>query len=433
MMTVSTQYFQLTATDARRAIEAGTLSAEDLARACIARTAEREPVLRAWSYLDPRAVIDQARELDKQLPRGKLHGIPIGIKDIINTRDMPTEHNSPIYRGQRPSHDAACVETLRAAGALIFGKTETLEFADCGRAAPTRNPHDPMRTPGASSAGSAAAVADCHVPLALATQTGGSAIRPASYCGIHAFKPTWNVVSPEGVKLCSATCDTLAWYGRSVADLALLCDVFGIEDDTPPTAVDLASGPIALCRSPVWDRTEPATRDALDAAARVLRDHGATIVELELPPEFAGLNVAHRTICASEARAAFLNEYRAHFDLLHDEFRAKVENRAGHTRAALAEAHNLAARCRAEFDRIADDFAAVLTPSATGEAPVGVGVIGDAALNRMWTLLHAPCVNLPAFVGPHGMPVGVTLTTRRYADRQILQVAEAASAAFEGA
>jgi Asp-tRNA(Asn)/Glu-tRNA(Gln) amidotransferase A subunit family amidase len=430
MTTALDQHVRTTAAEAQRAIGDGTLSVEDLARSCLARTAEREPVLRAWSYLDPRAVLDQARELDKQHSRGKLHGVPIGIKDIINTADMPTEHNSPIYRGYRPTRDAACVETLRAAGALIFGKTETLEFADCGRVAPTRNPHDPTRTPGASSAGSAAAVADCHVPLALATQTGGSAIRPASYCGIYAFKPTWNVVSLEGVKLCSVTCDTLAWYGRSVADLVLLCEVFAIEDDTPAREFDLAGSRIAVCRSPLWDKAEPETREALAAAAHLLRDRGATIIDLELPSHFAGLTAAHRTICTSEARAAFLNEYRAHIDLLHDEFRAKVENRAGITRATLVEAHNLAARCRAEFDQIAAEFAAVLTPSAPGEAPIGVGVLGDAALNRIWTLLHVPCVNLPGFHGPNGMPVGVTLTGRRFADRQVLQVAEAAAAAF---
>ena len=193
----------------------GEITAEQLARACLVRIAAREADVRAWSYVDPDAVIRQARELDKLPSRGPLHGIPIGVKDIYNTADMPTQHNSPIYTGHRPNADAATVGTLRAAGALILGKTDTMEFASTGRLAATRNPHNLARTPGGSSSGSAAAVGDFHVPLALGTQTGGSLIRPASFCGVYAMKPTWNAVSAEGVKLISTTLDTVGWNRHS--------------------------------------------------------------------------------------------------------------------------------------------------------------------------------------------------------------------------
>src|ERR1700676_4702177 len=211
----------------------GEITGEQLARACLARIAARQADVRAWSYVDPDVVIRQARELDKLPSRGTLHGIPFGIKDIYNTADMPTQHNSPIYTGHRPNIDAATVGTLRAAGALILGKTDTMEFASTGRLAATRNPHNLERTPGGSSSGSAAAVADFHVPLAFGTQTGGSLIRPASYCGVYDLKPTWNAVSAEGITLISTTLDTAGWYGRSVADLALVADAFALEDMRP--------------------------------------------------------------------------------------------------------------------------------------------------------------------------------------------------------
>ena len=217
-----------------------------LARACLVRIAAREADVRAWSYVDPDAVIRQARELDKLPSRGPLHGIPIGVKDIYNTADMPTQHNSPIYTGHRPNADAATVGTLRAAGALILGKTDTMEFASTGRLAATRNPHNLARTPGGSSSGSAAAVGDFHVPLALGTQTGGSLIRPASFCGVYAMKPTWNAVSAEGVKLISTTLDTVGWYGRSVADLALLADTFALQDDEPSSFQTVAGARILI-------------------------------------------------------------------------------------------------------------------------------------------------------------------------------------------
>ncbi len=412
---------QMTATEAAAAIAAGTLQVETLARSCLDKIAAREDVLKAWAYLDPAAVLRQARELDQTPSRGPLHGIPVAIKDVIDTRDMPTSHNSPIYFGHRPAADAACVETLRAAGALIIGKTETTEFAAAGRNPPTRNPHDPARISGGSSAGSAAAVADGQVPLALGTQTGGSLIRPASFCGAYACKPSWGAVSREGARVYAISLDTIGWYGRSVADLELLAEVYGIGDaQTPPGSVRGLR--IAFCRSPEWSATEIPMRDAFAKSAARLAEAGATVTALDLPDSFSGLTAAHKVILFREGRAAFLSLYRAHRSQLHDEFQHRVENRDGFTDQNLIGAYDLAARCRVEFDAIASEFDAVITPSAPGEAPFGIGA-GSPALNQIWTLLHVPCINLPAMWSPGGMPLGLTLTGPRFSDRRLLACA----------
>jgi Asp-tRNA(Asn)/Glu-tRNA(Gln) amidotransferase A subunit family amidase len=419
---------RLTATEAAAAIASGALDAETLARGCLDKMAAREDVLKAWAYVDPAAVLRQARELDQTPSFGLLHGMPVAIKDVIDTRDMPTCHNSPIFFGHRPGADAGCVETLRAAGALIIGKTETTEFAAAGRHPPTRNPHDPRRISGGSSAGSAAAVGDGQVPLALGTQTGGSLIRPASFCGAYACKPTWGAVSREGARVYSITFDTIGWYGRSVADLDLMAEVYGIGRAQPAPA-SLDGVRIAFCRSPAWAATEPAMRDAFAAAERILTDAGATVTTLELPEAFSGLAAAHQVILFREGGAAFLNLYRAHKDLLHDEFRHRVENRDGFTDQALVAAYDLAARCRTEFDAIASGFDAIVTPSAPGEAPMGIGG-GSPALNVIWTLLHVPCINLPAMRSPSGMPLGLTVTGPRFSDRRLLACAKVLDQAF---
>lgn len=405
------------------ATHAGTLSAEAVTRGCLDRIAARDQAVRAWVHTDPTLVLATARERDKAPEKGPLYGVPIGIKDMIQTADMPTQHNSPLYAGHRPGVDAACVETLRAAGAIIIGKTDTVEFAAAGRRALTRNPHDPARTPGGSSSGSAAAVADRHVPIALGTQTGGSLIRPASFCGIYALKPSWGVVSREGAKIYSVTCDTIGWYARCAEDLGLIYNVFGPPDEAPAAARPLRQARFGLCRTPMWDQASPETRAALDTAAETLRAAGASVEMLDLPAAFDGLVEAHKVILASEGRAAFLNEYRARRDGLHDDFRAIVENRARYGRDALRAAYDLAAECRHRFDSLADGFDAVLTPSAVGEATLGLASTGDSVFNRMWTLLHVPCVNVPGCTGPNGLPVGITLTGPRFTDRALVALA----------
>ncbi|MCB8882589.1 amidase [Acidisoma cellulosilytica] len=421
----------MTAVGAAAAIRDGTMTVEDFARGCLQRMAAREDVLKAWAYVDPAAVLRQARELDKTPSLGALHGLPIGIKDIIDTRDMPTCHNSPIYVGNRPSGDAPLVETLRAAGALIIGKTETTEFAAAGRDPSTRNPFDPTRTSGGSSAGSAAAVGDGQIPLSIGTQTGGSTIRPASFCGVHAMKPSWGTISREGVKVYSLTLDTIGLYGRSIADLDLLAEVFGIgEKQQIPASVSGLR--LAFCRSPEWEATEPPMREAFARAEDILRNAGAHVSTLDLPEPFNGLPAAHKTILFREGRTAFLNLYRAHHEILHEDFRHRVENRDGFTDQMLVAAYDLAAHCRTRFDSIAAEYDAVLTPSAPGEAPKGSGA-GNPALNHMWTLLHAPCINVPGLKSAAGLPLGITVTGSRYADRQLLAVASAIDQAIAAA
>jgi Asp-tRNA(Asn)/Glu-tRNA(Gln) amidotransferase A subunit family amidase len=303
--------WRLTASEIAALIKDGRSTAEAATRACLDRIAGRDAAVRAWAFVDPDAAIRRARELDAGPIRGPLHGVPIGVKDMIDTADMPTQHNSPIFAGHRPSLDAAPVATLRAAGAIILGKTDTTEFAAAGRWAATRHPLDPRHSPGGSSAGSAAAVADWQVPLALGTQTAGSTMRPASFCGVFAFKPTWGAVSQEGLKRYSASLDTLTWFGRSVADLELLCDVFALADDAPPVPVPVRGARIALCRSPAWSFAQPGTEAAMDVAAERLRAAGAVVTMLDLPESFADLGFGvHQAVMFSEGRAAFLTRAR---------------------------------------------------------------------------------------------------------------------------
>ena len=401
---------RLSATEAVALLAGGDLTAEALARACLDRVLARDPAVRAWTHLDPALVLAQARECDRAGRPGPLHGLPVGIKDVILTRDMPTQYNSPLYRGFAPALDGSCVALLRAAGAVIFGKTDTVEFAATGRRALSRNPHDLARTPGGSSSGSAAAVADFHVPLALATQTGGSTIRPASFCGLHAMKPSWNIVSLEGVRRYAVSLDTLGWYGRSSADLALLQDVFDPEPADQP-AVALRGARIALCRTPFWDRAAPDTRAAMRQAQVRLEAAGAVLSELDLPPAFADLPRLQMLLMRTEGRGSFLAEYRTDRERLHPDFRAQVENADRTSRAELARAYDQAAACRAGFDALAAPFDALL-------------------FNASWTLLHVPCINLPYFQAANGLPLGLTLTGPRFSDRRLLAVAQAMDALF---
>jgi len=427
---------RLSVAEAAVAIAAGDLASEDLVRDCLARIEKREPVVRAWASLDPRRAIAEARELDRHFARngavGPLHGIPVGIKDMIDTADLPTQHNSPLYRGHRPGQDAACVAVLRAAGAVILGKTETVEFAAGGRKAPTTNPHDQRRTPGGSSSGSAAAVADSHVPLAFGTQTGGSLIRPASFCGLYALKPSWGLVSREGAKLASLSCDTIGWYAREVSDLSLVAQVFQVVSTTA-TAPSTGALRIAICPSPQIDHAGAETKAALERGTELLAAAGASCEDLTLPPPFSRLVDAHECIMLAETRAAFLAEYRRAPHLLDDDFKARVENRSGVTAQQLRDAYDLAGECRAAFDRLAAPYDAILTPAAVGEAGIGLADTGDHVFNRVWTLLHVPCVAVPGFTGPNGLPVGLQLVGRRFEDAQVLAAAQTVGNIFAAA
>ena len=380
----------------------------------------------AWAWLDPALALQQARERDRSARSGVLHGIPVGVKDVFDTADMPTQHNSAIRLGHRPGQDAAVVSLLRSAGAVILGKTATQEFGAGGKLASTRNPHHAAHSPGGSSSGSAAAVGDLMVPLALGTQTGGSLLRPASYCGVYAMKPTWNVVSREGAKGSALTLDTVGWCGRSVADLRLVAEALGALLEPVPASPPVKGLRVALCRTPMWPRAEPASQSALEAAGERLAGAGATVERLELPAHFARLSDLNRLVIAAEGRGAFMAEYRASYALLHEDFRGYVENRNAYTPAQICEALDFSAACRPEFDRIASRYDAVIAPGAVGEATL-LHDKGDSVFQRIWTLLHAPCINLPGFCGPRGLPIGVTLVGGRYADARLLAAADTIS------
>ena len=421
---------ELTATQALPLLRRGELSVEALVGAHLARIRERDEAVRGWAFLDPAAVLEKARALDAAPVKGPLHGVTIAVKDVILTEDMPTEHNSPLFKGSFPHLDASCVKTLRAAGALILGKTDTTEFASVTRRGSSRHPLDPTRTPGGSSSGSAAVVADCQAMIGLGTQTVGSTIRPGSFCGIYAMKPTWGAINREGLKMLALSLDTLGLYARSADDLDLLADVFALEDraEAPPFALEGAR--IAACRSPAWNKAEAAGREAFERGVALLRAGGAKVETLDLPGEFDALPEHAANVMAGEAAVSFLSELRAQGDLLHDDLKALATNARGVTRAALLASLDAAAACRARFDEIASGYDAVLTPSAPGEAPQGP-TTGDAALNAIWTLLHVPVVQVPGFKGPNGLPVGLSLVGPRYADRRVLRAAKVIGPLFE--
>ena len=385
--------WQLSATEAARLIAARELSSEELVSSCLERVAAREPELRAWAHLDSEAALAQARERDGEPARGPLHGIPVGVKDVIDTADMPTAYGSPIYAGHRPERDADCVTSLREAGAVVLGKTVTTEFATY-EPPPTVNPHDPGRTPGGSSSGSAAAVGAGMVPLAFGTQTAGSVIRPASFCGIAGFKPAHGWRSTAGIKRLSERLDTLGLLARSVEDAALL----GGFDAPQPRA-----GRLAFCRTPWWDEVEDGGRAAFDDAVGRL---GAT--ELELPPQFAGLPAAQETAMAFDVARNLEPEWREHRDLLSDAMREYIERGREVTAEAAEAAVAVGERCRSAFPDVVAGFDALLVPGVLGEAPLrSEGHTGNPLLCRAWTFLGVPAISVPGLVGPAGMPIGV--------------------------
>ncbi|KAI2620539.1 glutamyl-tRNA amidotransferase subunit A [Hypoxylon sp. NC1633] len=425
--------YRLTATQALSKFRDGSLTVEDYARSLLTRIEKRDATVQAWAHLDPDYVIQQAKQLDLVPPerRGPLHGVAVAVKDIMYTKDMPTQHNSPIYEGDEPKVDAASIITLRHAGALILGKTTTTEFASTTAGPKTRNPHDPTRTPGGSSSGSAAAVADFQAPIGLGTQTGGSTIRPGSFNGIYAFKPTWNAVSREGLKIYSLILDTIGFFARSVEDLQLLADVFALEDDAPTSDFSVKGSRFAVMKTMVWPLAGPRTVAALDAGAKLLREHGAEVEEIELPSEFDLLPEWHRIVLHSDGRPTFLPEYRVAKDKLSPFLADHVENSCKISRALQLEAFDGIAALRPKIDEIAGRYAAILTPSVVGEAPVGLESTGSPAFNAIWTALHTPVVNIPGFEGENGMPVGLSLVGPRYHDKHLLAVSKAVGRIFE--
>jgi Asp-tRNA(Asn)/Glu-tRNA(Gln) amidotransferase A subunit family amidase len=412
--------WRLSAREALARMAAGTLDSETLVRACLQRIAAREPIVAAWAYLDPEYAIGQARALDRAPVRGPLHGIPIAIKDIADTSDMPTEYGSAAYRGARPPSDAAAVALARAAGAVVIGKTVTTEFA-AWQPGKTRNPHDPTRTPGGSSSGSAAAVADFMVPLALGTQTAGSIVRPASFCGVVGLKPSFGLVPGAGTKVLAPSLDTLGGFARTVADVALLVSV--LSDRPEFGAPTPAARPrIAFYRQPPWDRAQPETVEALQNAMARLAAAGADTSERPAFAPFEPLAAAQNTIMSFEAarNLAFERLYRG--EAIAPRTRALLAEGATIGAPQYEEARQCGARARAAMGDLFGEADALLVPAALGEAP-SIETTGDPLFSRAWTLLHLPCITLPTHRGPAGLPVGIQLVGRPGKDRDLLGVA----------
>lgn len=407
------------------------VSAEAVARAFVERVQAREPGILAWQHFDAAQVIAQAQALDRAGAQGALAGVPIAVKDLIDTADMPTTYGSPIYAGHRPVVDAAVVASVREAGGVVMGKTVTTEFATF-KPGVTRNPRasaDAPRTPGGSSSGSAAAVAAGMVPLAFGTQTAASVIRPAAYCGVVGYKPTFGLLPMAGIKSLSPTLDTAGVFARSVDDAAFFVGTLSRIE----LALSAVTGwRVGICHTPHWDLASPDARRALQHAARHFDKLGARVVEAVVPGAWVGLAQAQMDIMGFEAWAAFAPERNRHASLFSPAFAEVLANGAAVTGERLAAAHALALHARGEIENLLQQVDVLIAPSATCEAPLGLDATGNPIFSRLWSLLGVPCVHVPTGVGEHGMPVGVTVVGPRWRDAKALSAALQLEAAVRG-
>ena len=413
---------KLSASEIARATIAGETTCEDVVRNCLARIDAREKDIHAWATVDAEFALRQAHDLDRSPTRGPLHGVPIGVKDIIDTADLPTEMGSPIYRGHRPMADAACVALVRAAGAVILGKTVTCEFAGMTPGI-TTNPHNTAHTPGGSSSGSGAAVADLMVPAAFGTQTGGSVLRPAAYCGVFGFKPTFGAFNRRGVYPAAESLDTIGLIARSIDDIELISTVLELR---PPSAARALDRPprIGLCRTPMWDKAQPETVAAIEDAAARLGKAGAELREVALPYEFTGLrNAARETVNNYERAAAMAWEWNTHRDRISERLRQRIELGRAMRHSDYLVALQLGENCRTQLPHVFQDIDVLLTPCANGEAPRGLDETGDPGFQAIWTILHTPALSLPTHRGPNGLPVGIQLVAPKYDDRGLFSCA----------
>jgi Asp-tRNA(Asn)/Glu-tRNA(Gln) amidotransferase A subunit family amidase len=395
-----------TIADAAKAIASGRLTSEALVRGFLDRVAVREKSVRAWAFIDPRKALAEARKRDKARPRSRLHGIPFGVKDIIDTHDMPTEYGSPIYRRNQPSQDAACVALLREAGGVALGKAVTTEFAT-RHPGKTRNPHNSRHTPGGSSSGSAAAVGAGMVPLAFGTQTTGSVIRPAAYCGVVGTKPTYGTINRAGVKQLSEFLDTIGYYTRTVEDAALALEVLAGNPVPDFSSVGSLRPKIAICRTTVWDKAKPETVALFEDLPARLSRAGARVRELVLPRAFAGVAQSQ----------AVINEYDTWRSLAYERVNfpgkisavltARLESASRHSRERYEAAKAEAAQCRKLLHDLIGRDEVIVAPAAPGVADEGTGYSGDPIFSQVWQHLLVPCVCVPAGTGPKDLPLGV--------------------------
>ena len=411
---------RLFATDILRLIDGGRLTAEAVVASCLERIAEREPVVRAWSHLAGEAARARARAFDKAGKKTLLGGVPFGIKDIFDAAGMPATYGSPIYTGWWPPSDASAAALPKAAGGILLGKTVTTEFAN-RQPGPTSNPHDPAFSPGGSSSGSAAGVADFMMPLAIGTQTGGSVIRPAAYCGVVGFKPSFGLFPPAGMRINTETLDTVGIMARSVGDIALFRAAMMAIPYEPPSMPETPPC-LGLCRGPHWDDAEPEGRAVLEAAADRLAAAGATMTDAALPRECADADETQQILGAFEGLRNHMPELHRHEALLSPRLREeKIALGRKLTLEQFRNACRAAEKARMAAKEWAAGFDAILTLPAPGQAPRGLADTGSAVFNALWTQLHMPCLTLPAGHGPDGLPVGIQLGGRRHDDARLLQ------------
>ncbi len=405
-------------------IAAGRVSSVDLVNDCLRRIAIREPVIGAWAHLDPAFALAQAEAADcaraSGQPLGPLHGVPVGVKDIIDTKGLPTEYGTPAFAGRHPSSDAEVVRRLKAAGAILLGKTVTTELAFYGPGK-TRNPRDPQRTPGGSSSGSAAAVADFHVPLALGSQTAGSILRPASYCGVMGFKPTFGIIPLDGVIAQSPPLDTLGGYARSAADLALLTAVLSGEPCDRPALPDRPLR-LAFVKTPAWPQGDDAMRRAFeDLAAR----NGNIIEEVPLSSAFDDTGGLQRAVQFHDIAANYGPIVAKHADVMSAKLKEVIAEGRTVTDAKYQAARNRRDALYIALEPILAAYDAILTPAAQGIAPNGLSTTGSPMFNFLWTYLGVPAISVP-LCEVDNMPLGIQLVGRRHDDAHLLAVADRA-------
>jgi Asp-tRNA(Asn)/Glu-tRNA(Gln) amidotransferase A subunit family amidase len=412
---------RLSATQAARLLARREMTAEQLTRACLDRIHEREPTVQAWTVVQADAALDRARQLDRGPIQGLLHGLTLGVKDLFDTADLPTTYGSPIYAGYRPRADAASVSLCRQAGAVVLGKTVSTEFATF-QPGPTRNPLNPAHTPGGSSSGSAAAVADYMSHLAFGTQTAGSIIRPAAFCGIVGYKPSFGHVTRAGVKSLSESLDTVGGFARTVDDVALL--LAALTHDRRLLELDIDSAPrIGVFRGPLWASVDADAQTTIESVAELLSRSGAHVSDAAFPNFFPDVLRLQQEIMAFEAFQALSHERYSSPDKISaalDELLTQGKNITFETHQRNLTAATFA---RQNIHETFNGFDALLTPGALGEAPTFESGTGDPVLCRSWTLLGLPCMQLPAGVGAAGLPVGVQLVGRFAADLGLFQTA----------
>ncbi len=428
---------ELSALEAARHVREGRLSSVELVTACLARIDETDGDIQAWAFVNAAGALEQAAELDtvrkSGLPLGALHGVPVGLKDIIDTRDMPTECGTAIFAGRQPTHDATVVNRLLEAGAVILGKTVSTEFAFL-HPSNARNPHNPKHTPGGSSSGSAAAVAAYQIPLAIGTQTNGSVIRPASFCGVYGFKPSSGVVSRTGVLQTSKTLDQIGCFGRSLEDVGALVDAIGGYDPTDslsyarprPTNLQGARTDVPVDPNFIWfdmpynDRLDDDCREGLDIVVDIL---GGQVERFEPAHTLPELVNVQRTIHLYEMLYHQSDIFENNWDQLSELLQSTLTNARSITRVEYEDALAVKETASAFFDNLFIEFDAVIAPSSTGQAPILTDGTGDPIFSTIWTLAGLPCVTLPVLTGADGLPVGVQLIGAREHDDRLLRTA----------